>query len=405
MKIAYIVSRFPSSSETFIVRELNQVAVAEDLEVEVHSLFPATETLIHPSARPWMGKVRRATPVEGFRDLGWWLVRKPLAVLGVLGTVLARCAPNPGFLARSLATLPIAASIARRISESGVQHVHAHYATFPALAAWACRALTGVPYSITVHAHDIYVTQAMLAEKVGDATFVDAISEFNREFLHPYGGDTKTPVHVIHCGIELPGYEYRPRSAPKSGPVAALCVASLQEHKGHRVLLEAIATDEDPVSRIKLTLVGDGPERSALEDLARELGLEGRVAFAGSQGEDEVRRRLDETHVFVLPSLIARDGQMEGLPVALMESLACGIPTVASRLSGIPEIVRDGVTGCLAEPGDARSLREALKRALAGGLDVAGARALVEDEFDITKSASALTALFRQSSGSEIRLP
>ncbi len=110
-----------------------------------------------------------------------------------------------------------------------------------------------------------------------------------------------------------------------------------------------------------------------------------------------MRRRLDETDLFVLPSLLARDGQMEGLPVALMESLACGVPTVASRISGIPEIIQDGSTGYLAEPGDAASLGEALSRACVAGLDTAAGRNLVEDEFDIERSAQSLAGLFRAS--------
>jgi len=397
MRIAYITSRFPSSSETFIARELNHVAAFEDIQVEVHSLFPATETLVHPSAEPWIENVRRPTGHEGLRDLAWWLIRKPLTVAGLFGTVLSRCFRSPGYMARSLVTLPIAASIARRLGESKADHVHAHYATYPALAAWACRRLTGVPYSFTVHAHDVYVTQAMLAQKVRDAAFIDAISEYNREFLRDYGGDSETPVHVIHCGIELERYDYRPRRAPASGPIEALCVASLQEHKGQRVLLEAIAAEDDPLARIRLTLVGAGPERPALEAQAEALGITERVEFAGSQPEDEVRRRLSEAHLFVLPSLVARDGQMEGLPVALMESLACGIPTVASNLSGIPEIVRDGETGYLAEPGDAASLRGALERSVSDGVDAASARLLVEDEFNVSSSASALRRLFLES--------
>lgn len=397
MKVAYIVSRFPSSSETFIARELNHVALAEDVEVEVHSLFPPTETLVHPSAKPWLEKVRRPRPAEGMRDLGWWMLRAPGSVLAVVGTVLRSCARQPGYLGRSLATVPVAASIARRVRASGTEHVHAHYATFPALAAWACRRLTGVPYSITVHAHDIFVTQAMLSEKVKDAAFVDAISAYNREFLRPFGGDSETPVHVIHCGIELDRYAYRPRKPPAEGPVQALCVASLQEHKGHRVLLEAIATAEGPVSRVRLAFVGDGPERPRLESLARELSIADRVLFAGSQPEDEVQRRLSEAHLFVLPSLVARDGQMEGLPVVLMESLACGVTTVASSLSGIPEIIKDGQTGYLATPGDPLSLRHALEYAITGDVDAAAARKLVEEEFDIRRSANALTELFRLS--------
>ena len=165
------------------------------------------------------------------------------------------------------------------------------------------------------------------------------------------------------------------------------------------MLLEAVSAPGGDAGRIHLTLIGDGPERDSLEEQARGLGIDERVVFEGAQPEDEVRKRLDETDLFVLPSLVARDGQMEGLPVALMESLACGVPTVASRISGIPEIIRDGETGYLAEAGDAASLRTAISNACAGKLDAAAARRLVEDEFDIGKSATSLVALLPRVGG------
>ena len=253
-----------------------------------------------------------------------------------------------------------------------------------------------MPYSITVHAHDIFVTQAMLERKVRDADFVVPISNFNAEWIRDHApAASATPLEVVHCGIEVSEYGFRPRQAPAEGSVTALCVASLQEHKGHEVLLEALASDPAALGRITLDLVGAGPLRSELEAKAAALGLSATVNFLGSKPEDEVRILLEQADIFVLPSRKARDGQMEGLPVALMEALACGIPTVASNLSGIPELVTDGETGYLAEPGDAGSLAEALRRCLAGGADPQAGRALVEGEFAIDRSAAAMASLFR----------
>ncbi|PRC48658.1 colanic acid biosynthesis glycosyltransferase WcaL, partial [Mycobacterium sp. ITM-2017-0098] len=139
-----------------------------------------------------------------------------------------------------------------------------------------------------------------------------------------------------------------------------LTVASLQQYKGHEVLLEALAMGGSAVDRITLDLIGDGVLRQDLEALVDRWGLQERVRFRGSCSEDVVRAALDTADLFVLPSIVADDGQMEGLPVVLMEALACGVPTVATELSGIPEIVVDGVTGLLAPPGDAASLNRTL---------------------------------------------
>ena len=169
--------------------------------------------------------------------------------------------------------------------------------------------------------------------------------------------------------------------------------ASLQEYKGHSVLLRALALGGPVMDRIELELIGGGELLDELTALAAELGLADRVNFRGSCTEDEVRAALAACDVFVLPSIVASDGQMEGLPVALMEALACGAPTVSTRLSGIPELIVDGVTGFLAEPGDPTSLRDAMTSALtASGAEQrsAAGRNLVEDEFELSKCVEEL---------------
>ena len=308
-------------------------------------------------------------------------------------------AHRPRTLARALTTLPIAAAHARALAGLGLQHLHAHYATYPALAAWLCRRLTGITYSFTVHAHDLFVDRSNLARKVADARFVVAISDYNRMALAPLGGGGETPVHVVRCGIDPSAYAFRARGPRPHGPVRAVCVASLEEYKGHGVLLEALADGGAVLDRVELELIGAGPLRAPLEQLTRRLGIEARVSFRGGLTEPEVTAALGAADLFVLPSIVAGNGQMEGVPVALMEALACGLPTVASRLSGVPELVRDGRTGVLAEPGDVESLRRALRLTITDPVAARGraeaGRRLVESEFELQRSAGRLAALFR----------
>jgi colanic acid/amylovoran biosynthesis glycosyltransferase len=399
MRVAYLVSRFPHVTETFIVRELEAVDRDPEIEIELLSLFPTVDPTVHPIARRWTERLRRPSTRESALAVGWWLLRRPLRFAGAVATVVFESLRKPGILGRSLVTVPIAAAHARRLHADPVDHIHAHYATYPALAAWICHRLTGVSYSFTVHAHDIFVHQEMLARKVADASFVVAISEYNRRFLAPYGGGSATPVEIVHCGIDPAAFQFRPRLAPATGPVRAACVASLQEYKGHEVLLRALADGGGDLARIELDLVGDGVLRPSLEQLARDLGISERVRFHGSLTEPEVRAVLAEADIFVLPSIVARDGQMEGLPVALMEALASGLFAVSTRLSGIPELVRDGETGALAEPGDAASLAGALERAVqdASEARARAGRELVEREFDIAASGTRMAELLKDS--------
>jgi colanic acid/amylovoran biosynthesis glycosyltransferase len=398
LRVAYLVSRFPHVSETFIARELDAVSVRPGIELELLTLFPPAEFTVHPRARRWLSRLRRPRAGEAAAGIAWWVRRRPARLAASVALVISGYVRRPALLARALATLPIAAAHARGVQRRGVDHVHAHYATYPLLAAWFCHRLTGVPYSVTVHAHDIFVDRSFLKRRLADAAFIAAISEYNRRSLARDDSSGATPVHVVRCGIEPEAYRFRRRAPAPGGPVRALCVASLQEYKGHRVLLEALAGAGRRLARIQLDLVGSGPLRADLEEFARKLGLQSRVCFHGSLSESTVTEMLGTADLFVLPSVVARNGQMEGLPVALMEALAAGAPVVATRLSGIPEIVRDGETGLLAEPGSpedlARALEAVLNQPAAAQARAEAGRRLVEREYDVRRSAALLAHLF-----------
>jgi glycosyltransferase involved in cell wall biosynthesis len=398
VRVAYLVSRFPHVSETFIARELAAVSDQPGITLDLLSLFRPVDPTVHSVARPWVGRLRRPGPREAVAALAWWARRRPLRLAASVALVAGGYARHPAVLARALATVPLAAAHARRLATEPADHLHAHYATYPLLAAWLCHRLLGVSYSFTAHAHDLFVDQSFLRRRVSAARFVVAISEYNRRFLAAHN-PTGSPVHVVHCGVDPSAYRFRPRAPGPAGPVRALCVASLQEYKGHRVLLEALAGADDDLARVQLDLVGSGPLREELERLAHTLGLEQRVRFHGGLPEPAVTALLDRADLFVLPSVVARNGQTEGIPVALMEALAAGVPAVASRLSGVPELVRDGETGLLAEPGSAEQLRIAIGRVLAdpqgARLRAEAGRRLVEREFDVRRSAAALADLFR----------
>lgn len=399
-RIDYLVSRFPQPSETFIVRELDALASKMPHTFGLRSLFPVQDAAVHDIARKWVLRLRRPSAAEALLGLGWATARSPRVVTSVIATVIREYVTHPGRLARSLITVALACAHARELARSdGPVHLHAHYATYPALAAWVCHRLLGIGYSFTAHAHDLYIDQSMLPLKIADADFVVTISEYNRRFLNRFA-TPGTVVSLIHCGIDVGKYPYREREMPAEGPVRALCVAYLGEKKGHRVLFHALAIGGPGVDRIQLDLVGAGPLRDSLGRLADELGISDRITFHGSRTETDVRDALAAADMFVLPSVIAADGQMEGLPVSLMEALACGLPTISTALSGIPEIIIDGETGLLATPGDAQSLRDAMESIIgnpsaAKQYALAG-RKLVEQQFDLDTAASALSQLFEQ---------
>ncbi|HTZ87761.1 MAG TPA: glycosyltransferase [Solirubrobacteraceae bacterium] len=401
MRVAYVVSRFPDPSETFVLREMIAVERQGEGDVELFALFPPKHEFVHPEAERWVERTHRVTARGAVAGLLWWLVRRPVRTTSSLWATVAGYWRSPGRLARSLVTSAIAAAHARTMRRDGVDHIHAHFATYPALAAWFAGRLLDVPYSFTAHAHDIFIDQLNLARLVHDAQAVSVISQFNRELLTRFGADRATPAHVVHCGVDPAAYSFRPRAPSTNGPVRAICVATLNELKGHAILLDALA--REGLERVQLDLVGSGPLEQPLRAQAARLGITERVRFWGTRSEREVAELLDEAEVFVLASVVASNGQMDGIPVALMEALAAGLPVIASRLSGIPELVRDGETGLLVEPGDPEALADAFRRLLADP-DAAIARArngrsLIEAEFDIAGSGAAMLELFAGDGG------
>jgi colanic acid/amylovoran biosynthesis glycosyltransferase len=400
-QLTHLVSRFPRVSETFIAREIDALDKTGNFDISLRALFPSPDTTVHPVARNWLPRLVRPGIPEAAAGLAWALRFRTVALAGVCLTVVAAHLRRPSVLVRTLVTIALASALARELSARlaadpvsvSRTRIHAHYATYPALAAWICHQFTGVPYSFTAHAHDLYVDPTMLRTKVADATEVVTISRYNQQLLTSLG--TRTRITIVPCGIDVGSYQFRSWSPPKDRTVRALCVASLQQYKGHHILLNALTRGGAELDRIELDLIGDGPLRADLESQSRQLGLTERVHFLGPRTESEVRDALQHADLFVLPSIIARDGQMEGLPVALMEALACGVPAVSTTLSGIPEIIKHGVTGLLAPPGDAQALADTIastlrdpdgtsKRARAG-------RDLVEREFDSDRTVKLLT--------------
>ena len=401
MRVAYLVSRFPQVSETFVVRELDAVDKCDGIDVELYSLFPALPGPIHPVAERWVARRRQAGKASALRGLAWAAIRRPAALGRILGRIAIAHARTPRHLVRALVTVPVAASHALDMRTKGIDHVHAHWATYPTLAAWMIKRLVGIPYSFTAHAHDIFVDQSMLDVKIREARVVVTISDFNRAFLTPFGAGTASPVEIVRYGVDLERFRYRERELPAGGRVRALCVAALQEKKGHRFLFEALAGADGALVHMELDLVGGGDMRAELELLASSLGLAERVHFHGQQTEPEIAKLMGRADLLVLPSIVARDGQMEGLPNVIIEALASGLPVVTTRLSGTPELVREGETGTLAEPADSASMRAALERALSQLADpmVAQARgragrAAVEARHDLRASADQMAALF-----------
>lgn len=398
-KIAYMMSRFPKVTETFILYEMLELQKL-GLQIEVFPLLRQRETTAHPEVQQIADHVHyhRILSLGVLMAQLYWLWKRPLAYLRTWWDVLRGNAESVKFLSRAVSVMPLAALFAREMQTLGIEHIHAHWATHPTLGAFIINRLTGIPYSFTAHAHDIYVERAMLDDKLEAAAFSVTISEYNRSFLRElYGERVAERVEIVHCGIDTDVFQPRqPREA--DGLFRIVCVASLEEKKGHPYLIDACAQFKAHGVDFRCTLIGEGEDRPKIEEQIDRLGLSEQVILTGRQPRQRVRELLAEADVMVLPSIVTNKGKKEGIPVALMEALATELPVIATKISGIPELIVDGETGMLVPERDAISMADALIQLqehpeLGTQLGKQG-RQKVLDEFSLTQNAQQLYDLF-----------
>lgn len=389
-RVLYLVSRFPTTTETFVLNEW--LALAGRFDMHLAALRRGRGPLVQPETARALGRARfldTPRPSAAVAHVSW-PVRRPVRYLTTLAVVL-RGAAHTGLrhALKEAVAFAEAVPLARDVERDGIAHVHAHFAHHPATAAWVVHRLTGVPFSFTAHANDLFVGPALLERKLADARFAVAISVYNQALL---AERTDRRVDVVHCGVDLERYPWRdPRTGDRD---RVLCVASLTPKKGHAHLIDAFAALAAQRPGLVLELIGEGPERAAIAARASARGVGDRVRLRGAQPWEEVRADLGRARVFALASVRLPSGRMEGIPVALMEAMASGVPVVATRLSGIPELVEDGATGLLVEPGDAGGLAAAIARVLDDddlAVELARqARARVEASFSLAAEAGRL---------------
>jgi colanic acid/amylovoran biosynthesis glycosyltransferase len=403
MRVAYLVNQYPAVSHTFIRRE---IAGLEACGVEVlrYSIRPVdekdladevdraersrTETLLGSGLLPPAGALLVSLLLRPWRTL------RALALAWRLGG-----RSNRGRL-RHLAYLAEAALLARRVRARGADHLHAHFGTNSATVVLLCRLLGGPPYSFTVHGPEDFDRPEVLGlrEKVREAAFVVAVSEYSRSQVMRGVEPAEWPkLRVIRCGVDrpfldgaAPGAVERPR---------LVCVGRLSKDKGHLLLLEAAGRLAREGLPFELVLVGDGDFRPSIEARIGAEGLSGRVRLTGSLDGGGVRREILEARCLVLPSLV------EGLPVVLMEAMSLGRPVISTYVGGIPELVVPGVNGWLVPAGSVEDLTAAMRDALsqpAGRLQELGraGRERVLAAHDAAKEAARLAELYRNGSRS-----
>jgi colanic acid/amylovoran biosynthesis glycosyltransferase len=404
LRVCYVTSNYPAPSHTFVMREI-MGARADGLVVETVSVHKAGSAQLlavvdkEEAARTW-----NIFPLDlpGFvRAHLRAASENPRAYVGTLWHALSSAPPGARARLWQLFYFGEAIALWDHTDVLAARHLHAHLANVSADLAWlasrygkAAQPEKGWKWSFTMHGPtELYSTERFnLARKVANADAVVCISEYTRsQLMYLSAPEHWDKLHVVHCGADLERYPY---VAPQEATtLSVLCVCRLVPEKGLDVLVRAVASIARGGADIRLVIVGSGPLEGPLRRTVQQLGLEGRVLFEGAVGQDDMASYYADCDVFCLPSFA------EGVPVVLMEAMATGRPVIATRITGIPELIEDGVSGLLVAPGSLDQLVAALEtlaasRELREQMGLAG-RHKVEEEFDARRCASQVAAIFR----------
>jgi len=400
MRIAYLSTRFPTYSHTFV---LNEIEAHFQAGVDVLPLscdrVPAGEHLSKLSLQ-WRE-----------RTIG------PRSITGAISAVMRETIFHPSEMLKNIAWIasllfidPIefvmackelfsAACLAPACRVHRSQWIHVHFASRSLDTGIMLSRLVGIPVSCTAHAFELFLRSGRnLRYRLKNCVFVATVSNYNIEYIrNKCGQETADRCHLVHCGIDLTHFDDSDR---RPLPGRLVLVSRFCEQKGHTYLIDACAILKSRGIKYECILIGNGPEERALRRKIERLGLGAEVKILGLVPNDRIKPYLDSAVAFVLPAVIASNGDRDGIPVALMEAMASGLPVISTRVSGIPELLRDGQAGILVPERNAEELAAAIERVLAshelpGELSKAGRLAVAED-FNIVNTSQQIRMLIAE---------
>ncbi len=355
MTFAYLMNAYPMTSTIFIRREIEAHERAGHA-VKRFAIRRWDQDLVDPKD---IEEARTTYYIleQGALTLVLALLRElvtnPVGLFRACRATLHMMRQTNDRLWKQVAYLMEAVLLKQKTVAEGIDHLHAHFSTNSAGVAMLSQLMGGPSYSFTVHGPDelFVMTENALTSKVRHAAFVAAITDYCQRTVDGHtGGAFTDKIHVVRCGLDLRDFQDL-SDVPESRDL--VCVGRICKAKAQPLLVEAMGEIVGTYPDAKLTLIGDGEERPAVEAAIDRLGLHDNVEIAGWKQNEEVRATIGASRALLLPSLA------EGLPIVIMESFALGRPVLTTKIFGIPELV-DASCGWLAEPGDKQTLVQSL---------------------------------------------
>jgi glycosyltransferase involved in cell wall biosynthesis len=387
MKIAYLLKTFPKLSETFVLNEILELE-RQGLELHIFSLRQPSETKVHPAVadvrarvtylRPWYTPLPPPPERVPFEKLAhkvqmrderrfmllhhpiWyvrtWLfqVRDGLRKLNFHRVFQERSGAQRRYFYQALA-------LARELRRGGFTHLHVHFANEPTSVGELAHRLARCRFSFTAHAKDIYLTDPEeLARKIAAAEFVISCTGFNRNYLQEIAR-SGTPIHLCYHGVDLSRFSGDAVESKDTATPLILSVGRFCEKKGFAYLIQACHRLKQNGQRFVCRIVGFGPLQEQLEEMIRTLEVQDHVFLAGKMTQEKLIEEYRRSDLFVLPCVVAEDGDRDGIPNVLVEAMAMRVPVVSTPVSGIGELVEHMRNGLLAVEKDSESLAEAMQ--------------------------------------------
>jgi colanic acid/amylovoran biosynthesis glycosyltransferase len=401
MVIAYVTQTFPALTQTFVYRETLALE-SKGFNIMTCAIWKPDKDSLSQESRHLVDRSFYVFPISWLRFFMahlYFLLTRPIQYIGTLLFVLTRRGERGKNRLRTLFHFSEAVYLAPQVKKRHVVHVHAHFTINAATVALVLSRLLGISFSFTAH-NDFFTDRILLKDKVQEARFIVAISEFSKQFLSRLVPGEQHKIHVVHCGLSPE--DFIRHAKPENDVPLLLFVAQLAERKGAQVLVEACSILSERGVPFRCTMVGGGAEQEVLRlrQLVERHALDGAVELAGAVPQERLKQYLQRADVFVLPCITASNGDMDGIPVSLMEAMAMEIPTVSTYVSGIPELIENEQSGLLVPEKEPEALADAIQRVLRDEelrerLGKSG-RCRVQAEFNVHKNVAQLVNLFER---------
>lgn len=398
LRIAYLISRYPALSHTFILREVLELRNL-GIEVETASVNSPDRPLneLDPEEQAEALRtfvLKQQSLAMLFRAFLSTALFQPLSLLLGFRLALQLAGFHPKMILKRVFYLLEAIVVGQWMRSRALNHLHVHFATPASTVALLTREVFGIDFSMTVHGPDEFyeVNEYHLSEKIEAATFICTIGHYCRSQLMKLSDPQHwEKLYISPLGVDPEKFQ-RTKEKPLPVDIEILCVGRLVPAKGQAILIEAVALLKSRGLPVKVTFAGDGPDKGRLEGAAYRFAVESDCRFLGGVNPDRIRELYETADLFVLPSFA------EGIPVVLMEAMSMEVPCITTRITGIPELIESGAHGLLVAPSDVNGLAEAIEALwkqpeLRKKLAVAGRRK-IESTFNLKSNVARLGAIF-----------